>query len=199
MNNFTRNHFNDPLEACTVAGGLDRDLISNLTFNSNQCARGNLSPTGHYCGMKWRNILVTQMQKFLGLLLKMSFVGRNVKGYNSLWYPTNHINISPTCQIEAGDYPGWAGKDVQFRRFAHIRTSFHPQTTNKHDSKCHQIRYAIQKLNSATKRCFIPGKELSFDEGGIQSKSCYNSMRQCNNKLDKYEIDFNTGKCFWWT
>ncbi len=35
LNNFTRNRFNDPLEACAIAGGFDRDLITNLTFNLN--------------------------------------------------------------------------------------------------------------------------------------------------------------------
>ncbi len=60
-------------------------------------------------------------------------------------YPTNHINISLACQIEVDGYPGWAGRYMQFRRFAQIRTSFHPQTTdNKLDNKCHQITYGIQ-------------------------------------------------------
>lgn len=30
---FSRNHFNDPLEACAITGGLDQDVIPNLTFN----------------------------------------------------------------------------------------------------------------------------------------------------------------------
>ncbi len=32
----------DPLEACAVAGGLNRELISHLTFHSNQYACGKL-------------------------------------------------------------------------------------------------------------------------------------------------------------
>lgn len=51
----------------------------------------------------------------------------------------------------------------------------------------------MQKLNVAAKRCFIPGKELSFGEGGIPSRSCYNTVRQYNNsKPDKNRIDFFT-------
>lgn len=42
-----------------------------------------------------------------------------------------------------------------------------------------EILYA--KLNAAAKRCFIPGKELSFDEGRIPSRSHYNTVRQYNN------------------
>ncbi len=30
------NHFNDLLEACAVAGGLNRELIAHLTFHSNK-------------------------------------------------------------------------------------------------------------------------------------------------------------------
>ncbi len=108
--------------------------------------------------------------------------------FKFFWYLINHINIPPTCQIGNDDYPGWAGKYMQFRRFAQIRASFHPQTTDdKLNNQCHQIRYGIQKLNTVAKRCFIPGKELSFDEGSMSSKSEYNSMRQYNNsKPDKY-------------
>ncbi len=113
-----------------------------------------------------------EMYRFLGLLLKMSLVAGDVEGYKSLWYPLMHVNISPTCQIEVEDYPGWAGKYMQFRRFAQIRAAFHPESAeNKLDDKCHQIRYGLQKLNFAAKHCFIAGKELSFDEGGIPSKS----------------------------
>ncbi len=192
LRDFATNRFNDPLEACAVAGGLDRDMISNLTFNSNQYARGKLSNDRTFCRMMWKNISVTEMYRFLGILLKMSLVGGNVEGYKSLWYPPTRINISPTCQIDVSDYPGWAGKNMLFRRFVQIRVAFHPESTkNKLDDKCHQIRYALQKLNSASARCFIPGKELSFDEGGIPSKSQYNSVRQYNNsKPDKYRIDF---------
>ncbi len=110
-----------------------------------------------------------------------------------MWYSTTHINILPICQIKVDDYPGWAGKFMQFRKFVQIQAFFHPQTTkNKLDDKYHQIRYGIQKLNSAAKRCFIPGKELSFDKGGILGKSWSSSMRQYNNsKTDKYEIFFS--------
>ncbi len=104
------------------------------------------------------------------------------------------------CQIEVNDYPGWDGHYMQFRRLVPIRAEFHPESTdNKLDNKCHQIRYGIQKQNSAAKHCFIAGKELSFDEGGFPSKSCYSPVRQYNNsKPDKYQIDFFIFNCIWW-
>ena len=57
--------------------------------------------------------------------------------------------------------------------------------------KCHQLRSAIQFLNEHARKTFIPGRYLSFDEGGIASKSRYNPVRQYNaSKPDKYRIDF---------
>ncbi len=103
----------------------------------------------------------------------MSLFSGDVEGYKSLWYPSSHINIS-----QVKDYPGWAGNYMLFRRFAQIRAAFHPESTNnKLDDKCHQIRYSMQKLNGAEKRCFILGKDLSIDEGGIPSRSHYNTVR----------------------
>jgi hypothetical protein len=57
--------------------------------------------------------------------------------------------------------------------------------------KCHQLRAAIQFLNKHAKKSFILGCEISCDEGGIASKSCYTPVRQYNaRKPDKYRIDF---------
>ena len=57
--------------------------------------------------------------------------------------------------------------------------------------KCHQLRAAIQFLNEHAKKSFILGRELSFDEGGIASKSRYNPVHHYNSsKPNKYCIDF---------
>lgn len=79
-----------------------------------------------------------------------------------------------------------------FRRFVQIGAAIHPESTNnKLDVKHHQMRYSIQKLNATAKRYFFQGKVLSFDEGGIPSRSYYNIVRQYNNsKPNKYRIDF---------
>ena len=46
-------------------------------------------------------------------------------------------------------------------------------------------------LNEHMKWALIVGKEMSFNEGGIASKSRYNPVHQNNsNKADKYRIDF---------
>lgn len=125
------------------------------------------------------------------MLLKMSLIAGDINRYQWLMYPPLYIKLSPICQIEVKDYAGWAGNDMQFRRFVHISAAICPESTNnKLDDKCHQIRYGQQKLHGAAKKCFIPRKELSFDEGVIPSCSQYNIVRQYNNsKLDTYRID----------
>ncbi len=41
----TLNHFKDLLEACAVDGGLNRELITHLTFHSNKYSHGKLDHT----------------------------------------------------------------------------------------------------------------------------------------------------------
>lgn len=107
--NFASFCFNDPLEACAVTGGLGTDLIWNWTFNSNQYVEGKLFPSRHFYRMLWKNISVTEMYRFLGILMKMYLLTGNEKGYKSLWYPSKHVNVSATCQIKVNDYTWWVG------------------------------------------------------------------------------------------
>ena len=47
-----------------------------------------------------------------------------------------------------------------------------------------------RSLNEHAERAFIPGRQFSFDDGEIASKSRYNPVRQYNSsKPDKYRID----------
>ncbi len=55
------NHFRDPLEACMVADGLNRELISHLTFYSNEYTHGKLDHTkGMFAGYEWTNITIAE-------------------------------------------------------------------------------------------------------------------------------------------
>ncbi len=57
--------------------------------------------------------------------------------------------------------------------------------------KCHQIRHALNTLNKASSSTFIPGIDLSFDEGGVASHSRMNPVRQYNkDKPQKFRVDF---------
>lgn len=66
--------------------------------------------------------------------------------------------------------------------------------TSSVGDKCHQLHASITSLNEHAKCVFVLGRECSFDEGGIASKSRYNPVHQYNSsKPDKYHIDFSKG------
>ena len=57
-------------------------------------------------------------------------------------------------------------------------------------TKCYQLRYAIQQLNACSLRTFHVGGDLTFDEGGIASRSRFNPVRQYNkDKPNKFRTD----------
>ncbi len=56
------NCFKDSFEACAVAGGLSRELISHLTFHSNKYTHGKLDHVhGTFVGYKWTSISLSKM------------------------------------------------------------------------------------------------------------------------------------------
>jgi hypothetical protein len=86
----------------------------------------------------------------------------------------------------------WVSGRLTYARFIQIRAALRPEIGESNiNDKCHQLHSGIQFLNDHAKRTFIPGRYLSFDEGGIASKSRYNPVHQYNaSKLGKYRIDF---------
>ena len=53
------------------------------------------------------------------------------------------------------------------------------------------MKHDIDKLNLISRRTFIPGPDLTFDEGGISSRSRMNPVRQYNkDKPNKFRVDF---------
>ena len=84
-------------------------------------------------------------------------------------------------------YPVWVSKVFLLTRFQQIRMVFHLEVgTSRMVDKVHKLWYALNCLNSSSKRTFVPGIDLSFGEGGIASLSKYNPVRQYNkDKPDK--------------
>ncbi len=90
--------------------------------------------------------------------------------------------MSQTCKFEIKDYPSWTKLYMPHSRLIQICAIFYPEIKKSTEGdKCHQIQNAIKHLNAAAAWTFIPGKEMSFDEGGISKKSNYNIVRQYNN------------------
>ncbi len=86
----------------------------------------------------------------------------------------------------------WTDDSLTSKHFFQIRATIHPEDGISEISyNCNQFRATIKFLNEHAKKSFILGRELSFDEGGIASKSRYNPVHQYNSsKPDKYRIDF---------
>ncbi len=185
----------DPLEACAVASGLNRESISYLMFHSNQYVCKQLDHINgtsvEYLGM---NIIMAKMYQFLDIILKILLISSDIDSFKSLWNTPTLATRLPTCQFKIKDYFSWTQQYMSYFRFVQICVLFYPESgIRKEGDKCHQLRNAIKHLNKAALCTFIPGKEMSFTKGNILSKSNYNPVRQhMNSKPDKSRIEKNT-------
>ena len=184
--------FNTIFECVSVAGGMDYEFFKRLTANSNEYARLHMSQDGEFGGSKWSNISVQEMIRFHGMILKMSIDDRELGGYTAYFTEEMSVNCSRSFSVKLTDYMAWGLKIMSLRRFKQIRASFHSEVgTSKVGDKCHQLRHALNTLNAASMRTFIPGIDLSFDEGGVASRSRFNPVRQYNkDKPQKFRVDF---------
>ena len=71
---------------------------------------------------------------------------------------------------------------MDLRRFKIIRKAFHPEDriARACGDKCYQIRHLLRNFKSAAKASFIPGRNISFDDGGIGSRHRLNPVRMYN-------------------
>ena len=143
------------------------------------------------------------MIQFHGMVLKMSVDHRELGGYASYFTEPFSVNLSRSYCVLLTDYPAWVVKIMTLRRFKQIRAAFHPKTgTSTIGDKCHQIRHALNTLNTASLKTFTPGINLSFDEDGVASRSRFNPVRQYNkDKPQKFRVDFfvlcnNSPQCY---
>jgi len=174
--------FDSLLGACGIAGGFSYELIKCITMNSNAYVQAWLVGNKFY-GFDWKNIMVEEMFHMLGMILKIE----------GLFQPLKKLYISCDEIIKLRSIEmNWTDDRLTLKRFLQIRAALHPEIgVSDIGDKCHQLRAAIQSLNQAAKKSFVLGRQISFDEGGIASKSRYNPVRQYNaSKPDKYRIDF---------
>ncbi len=94
------NRFKSLLEAYAVAGGQTTELISHLTYLSNEYECAHLDDKNWIGGYKWINVTVVVMFCFLGIILKMSVVLFDLNGFHSLWYPPTYPSISLKCNLK---------------------------------------------------------------------------------------------------
>ena len=174
-------------ECIKVCGGLDYNFFKGKTANSNQYARQEMTADNKFAGLIWK---VQEMVRFHGIMLKMSIDDRQLGGYRA--YFEEDLNIMFALDYGVVDFPVWAKKVIPLEHFKKIRAAYHPEVgTSEIREKCHQLHYGINLLNQALKATFVPGPNISFDEGGVASRSRMNPVRQYNkDKPDKFRVDF---------
>lgn len=184
--------FTTVFECTQLCGGLSITFFKRLAANSNQYARLHMTPDGKFAGRTWRNISLEEMVRFHGVILKMSIDNRSLGGYESYFETNLQVNLGLDYMVTLKDYPPWAALVFSVNRFKQIRAAYHPEVgASSVRDKCHQLRFAINSLNAASKATFIPGLNLSFDEGGVASRSRMNPVRQYNkDKPKKFRVDF---------
>ncbi len=114
-------------------------------------------------------------------------------GLKAYFNPLKKMSISCDDMIELWSIETyWTDERLTLKRFLQIRAALHPAVgVSDISDECHQLRAAIQSLNEHAKQSFVLGCEISFDEGGIASKSRDNPVCQYNSsKPDEYRIDF---------
>jgi len=83
---------------------------------------------------------------------------------------------------------------MSLNRFKQIRGAWHPEDktlANGSEDKCYMLRHAINELNAASLRNYVPEPNMAFDEGGSSCRSRRCPVRQYNkDKPDKYRVDF---------
>ena len=140
--------------------------------------------------VKWNNIQLEEMINFFGMALKMSINDRRVGGNTEYFYDEIFTDLALLNKYQGIHIMGEGCYDT-LCCVKKIPSAFPPKphlaTTG---DKCHQLCYAINKMNDTAKLTFIPGIDLSFDDGGILSRSCLNPDRQYNkDKPNKNRVD----------
>ena len=191
--------FSDPFEAL-MGSGLTYEFVARLAANSNDYYYKHIKPElgqnkFHQC--EWKDITTQEMYRFLGIMLKTSLQPVDGGGYPVHFRTTNKELCtgfgSRAKKLLVLNTTGFAANTMSLKRFKQIRGAFHPEHKRASNSgdKCYQLRAALNQLNAASHACFDPGKDLTFDEGGVACRSRLCPVRQYNkDKPDKCRVDF---------
>ena len=121
--------FNTPTEEFEYSGGMTKDFKRGLVVNSNhyfnEFKKPNLGPNIRYCRMKWTNISVSEMYRFLGMLLKIFIMERDRGGYTAYFSKGNKRLFTGDHRsgswVDVKDSAGWAWKYMTLGRFKQLR------------------------------------------------------------------------------
>ena len=194
--------FHDPFDCFTKVSGLDRAHVARICRNTNNYYHSiiknktsRVQGNGRYNGMLWKDVTVTEMYRFFGILLKISMNYRDSGGYTSYFSDKNKF-VHAGDGITPMEIVGTAGiirRYMSLKRFKQIRGAFHPEEKKigEGGDKCYQLRFAINSFNNAAMSFFEVPRDLTFDEGGCGCRSRFCPVRQYNkDKPQKYRVDF---------
>ena len=118
----------------------------------------------------------------------MSIEPCHMGGYASYFSPTQQQRLGKAYSVQLTGYSGWAEAAMPLKRFCQIRSAFHPEFgVSSVGNKCHQLRYLIRNINHAAARTYNVGKNVTFDEGVIATRTRFCCVRQYNkDKPDKF-------------
>jgi len=191
--------FSEPFESL-VGSGLTYEFMARLSANSNDYYYKHIKPElgqNKYHQCDWKDITTEEMYRFFGIMLKISLQPVDGGGYPAYFRTTNkELSTgfgSRAKKLIVLNTTGFAATTMSLKRFKQIRGAFHPEHKRVSNSgdKCYQLRAALNQLNAASLATFDPGKDLTFDEGGVACRSRLCPVRQYNkDKPDKYRVDF---------
>ena len=102
------------------------------------------------------------------MVLKTSIDDRRVGGYTEYFYDDIFTDLAEDYSIKIKAFASRAKDVMTLIHFKQICSAFHPKphfATSR--DKCHQLCYAINKLNDTAKHTFIPGIDQSIYESDI--------------------------------
>ncbi|CAB9519499.1 unknown protein [Seminavis robusta] len=196
--------FTTPFDCFEHVSGVDRTLIARLAAGSNdyfhRFIKIDLDRNNRWHGVRWEDISIEEMYRFLGIMLKISMFPVDDGGYEAYFRKENKY-ISPGGGAQPMEIYGssdWAHQYMTLSRFKQIRGAFHPEdkSVGLGGDKCYQLRHLINSFNAASSRTFHVPRDLAFDEGGVGCRSRYCPVRQYNkDKPQKFRVDFFICSC----
>ena len=179
--------------------GFDEDYFEALCSEWSDYAHSvmNDTRTNRFANSRFEhNFSVEEVVIFHGILMKMSNDGRSVGGYEQYFVEgSTSVSIGGGAgnSYTAYEHFPWAKEMMSLNRFKQCMAAYRSQAdrVNTGIDKAAQLRRPLEAINRAAKKTFRPGRQVSFDEGGVASRSRLNPIRQYNkDKPKKFRVDF---------
>jgi len=182
-----------------VVTGLDRSFFLHLTKVMNEFGERKKDENGKFANSKWVRFELYEIYRCIGICLRGGITHCAGGGYEAWFVATNSHIIASRGRFyntyHKQGYDNWAINFTTLRRFRQFLKAFRiendPDGSKKAADKAYQLRRMCVIISNASRSVFLPGRDLSFDEGGIGCRSRRCPIRMYNkDKPEKYRIDF---------